>query len=227
MLGENLQRLTISNEALSVSNKTLVDILSARQQGPNHVDAGLTTTSSSREASLLDDPHGNSLDSCSSVTNASSNNPLIHQEAPSHPMHNHLQRCMDSVQELARTIACSMSTWQGHDKTGNSDIHGSHAKLVAELRKLPAELECERCSGRVPWAHFDPASRCLGTCTCVGQTSPIHWKARGTTDPVGDWRRNFIRTLRHTNAAITVTSKYTCRGISLHDAIASSDELRH
>lgn len=183
-----MQRLTISNESLSLSNKTLVDILSSRQRGPNHVDTGLTNTSSSRGPSLLDSPQDNFFDSCSLVTNAPANEPIIHQQALSHPMHDHLQRCMDSVQELARTIACSMSTWQGHDKTGNSDIHGSHAKLVAELRKLPAELECERCSGRVPWAHFDPASHCLGTCTCDGQTSPLHWKARATTDPVCDWR---------------------------------------
>lgn len=90
---------------------------------------------------------------------------------------------MDSVQELAKTIEIAMRVWRGQEKSGSSDIHGSHARLSAEFGKLPVELESRRCSGRVPWAHFDlvkAASTQLGTCTCAKQTSPLLWRPCAT-----------------------------------------------
>ena len=102
---------------------------------------------------------------------------------PPDQTHDHLQRCLDSVQEPARAISSAISAWQGHGRTGSSDIHGSHARLALELAKLPRELECKMCSGRVPWSDFDlveAASGSLGTCVCSGQSSSrCNWRPLG------------------------------------------------
>jgi hypothetical protein len=184
-LGESLQRLTLSNESLSLSNKTLTDILYFQRQDSKNLDSGVASTTSSTDQKLFDGPNGN-LSIASFAVSASPNTGQIRPQKPTSPdsTHDHLQRCMDSVQELAKTISCAMSAWQGQEKTGSSDIHGSHAELVAELGKLPSELQCKQCFGRVPWAHFDltkAAFKCLGTCTCVSQTSSSLWRPCDTT----------------------------------------------
>lgn len=187
-LGESLHRLTISNESLSLSNKTLTDILYFQEQSPDKFDSGIVSAASSTKTGLLDGTSGSPFITCFAVPGPPKPGPVRHQESTGSDFtHDHLQRCMGSVQELAKTIACAMSAWQGQEKTGSSDIHGSHAKLIAELGKLPVELECKQCSGRVPWAHFDlakAASTCLGTCTCVSQTSPSLWRPCDTTNLV-------------------------------------------
>jgi hypothetical protein len=184
-LGESLQRLTLSNEILSLSNKTLTDILYFQVQGPHKIDLEFASAASLTDDRSLDGSNGNLCNTRFAVSASPETGSVRPQKSTgSDSTHDHLQRCMDSVQELAKTIACAMSAWHGQEKTGSSDIHGSHAKLVAELGKLPNELQCKQCFGRVLWTHFDltkAASKCLGTCTCVSQTSPSLWRPCDTT----------------------------------------------
>jgi hypothetical protein len=196
-LGESLQRLTLSNEILSLSNKTLTDILYFQVQGPHKIDLEFASAASLTDDRSLDGSNGNLCNTRFAVSASPETGSVRPQKSTgSDSTHDRLQRCMDSVQELAKTIACAMSAWQGQEKTGSSDIHGSHAKLVAELGKLPKELQCKQCFGRVLWTHFDltkAASKCLGTCTCVSQTSPSLWRPCDTTVARADLRADSAR----------------------------------
>jgi hypothetical protein len=187
-LGESLQRLTISNESLSMSNKTLTDILYFREQSLKQtLDLGIATLASSTKCRSPFGPNGRPFVSAFAFPDLPRTDPPGSQQStPSDSTHDYLQQCMDYVHELANTIACAMSAWQGKEKTGNSDIHGSHAKLVAALTTLPIELECGECLGRVTWSHFDlsrAATECLGTCTCVDRTMPMHWRPSASNAP--------------------------------------------
>jgi hypothetical protein len=180
-LGASLDRLTISNESLSRSNNNLTDILYSNEQTLRHsVHPEIATLAPPTEGPSLDRLDGSPFVSGLVLPDLPKTGLLkSRQSLPFDATHDHLQRCMDSVQELAKTIAYAMSAWQGHDKTGNSDILGTHAKVVVELMKLPAELECIECSGHVSWSHFDlvrAATECLGTCICVGRTLSAHWR---------------------------------------------------
>jgi hypothetical protein len=76
---------------------------------------------------------------------------------------------MYSVQELARTIACAIDTWHGRGLLECSDIHGTYAKVSANLEQLPANAECMRCIRRTYKSTIhNPPSRVgvPGTCTC-------------------------------------------------------------
>jgi hypothetical protein len=180
-LGASLDRLTVSNESLSQSNKNLTDILNSKDQplreSSHSVIATLTLPT---ERSPLDRPDRSPVVSVLALPDLPRTGSLgSRQSLPVDATYDQLQRCMGSVQELAKTIARAMSAWQGHEKSGNSDIHGSHAKVVAELTKLPAELECEECAGHVSWSQFDlakGATESLGTCICVGRTLAAHWR---------------------------------------------------
>jgi hypothetical protein len=168
-----------------MSNKTLANILYLQGQCPNKVYSGVAKTASSTNTQPLGEPNDGSLINCSAVYNSSRTGPSRHQKPEhSNSTHDRLQRCMDAVQDLTKTIACAMSVWQGQEKTGSSDIHDSHARLIAELGMLPVQLECKQCFGHVSWADLDlarAASTCLGTCTCVSQTSSSLWRPCGAS----------------------------------------------
>lgn len=110
-LGNSLQRLTLSNESLAQSNKTLTDILYLQQQSPDgKVNHAHTSTPSSTQTRSLDATEANGSPFIS--MHALQEPPLLDSAEPVRPydpMQNHLQRCMDSVQELAKTIACAMN----------------------------------------------------------------------------------------------------------------------
>ena len=104
------------------------------------------------------------------------------QTTPSDPTSDHLQRCMDSVQELAKTIACAMNKWHGHGLLGCSDIHGSYAKLFANLEQLPADVECTRCTRRTyKSAHHNSSSRVSSLTTCICDLNPEPAKRQRTS----------------------------------------------
>jgi hypothetical protein len=91
------------------------------------------------------------------------------QPTPPDPTSGHLQRCMDSVQELAKTIACAMGKWQGHGLLDCLDVHGSYAKVSANIEQLPADVECMRCMRRAykSTLHSSPSRVSLSSiCTC-------------------------------------------------------------
>jgi hypothetical protein len=97
------------------------------------------------------------------------------QTAPSCTTSDHLQRCMDSVQELARTITCAMDNWHGRGLLECSDIHGLYAKVSANLEQLPADVECMRCTRRTYKSslHSSPSRVSLtSTCTCDANPEP-------------------------------------------------------
>ena len=186
-LEESLQRLTLANESLSKSNRTLTDILYLQQQGAKNPGSGIANTAycMTLERRSLDGHNDKpSITPLAVPTSPKTGSTKLQKSTGSDSTRDHLQRCMGSVQELAKTIASAMSVWQGHEKTGSTDIHGSHTKLIAELGKLPVELECKQCHGRVPWAEFDlskATSTCLGTCTCTNQRSSSLWRPYDTT----------------------------------------------
>ena len=93
----------------------------------------------------------------------------LSQPPPYDPTSDHLQRCMDSVKELAKTISCAMDQWHGHGLLGCADIHGSFARISANLEQLPADVECIRCTRRTYKSnlHSSPGRASLpSTCTC-------------------------------------------------------------
>lgn len=155
-------------------------MLYTNQQAPKKTDIDHASQMFLTNQRSIDAPSADPAVSTSVINDPPKTSPVKRQKRRStDSTHDHLQRCMDSVQELANTIACAMSAWQGHEKNGSSDIHGSHAKLIADISELPTDLECETCRGRVSWSHFDlvkAASECLGTCTCVNRISSSHWR---------------------------------------------------
>lgn len=179
-LSVSYEVLVRSNKELSIANKNLAEIV------------GIIASSSARSASsrapesrpyfpIQSTPAAKNHQflNLASLPSAPQTN-SIRQSTPGPPDHtyDHLQRCLNSVQELAKTISCAMDVWRGQEKAGNTDIHGSHARLMLELGKLPKELECKDCSGRVSWSEFDltkSASAGLGTCICAGQASIERW----------------------------------------------------
>lgn len=103
--------------------------------------------------------------------------PVNQEPAPLDPMTDHLKRCMDSVQELAKTIAGAMDAW--HGKTDDSsDVHGSFSRLATQVSNLPKELQCVHCSRVVTWSGFkrpklEPGA--AGICICTRESSHNHW----------------------------------------------------
>jgi hypothetical protein len=95
---------------------------------------------------------------------------------PPDPTSDHLQRCMDSVQELAKTIACAIDKWHGSGLLDGFDIHGTYAKVSAHLEQLPADVECMRCTRRTyKSALHNPPSRVSSlssACTCDANSEP-------------------------------------------------------
>jgi len=188
-LGTSLDRLTLSNEKLSESNKTLTGLLYSKKEQPRKVqlDANGSNLASASNIPSLDGLHASPFVTTLALPAlpTATTSPPGEWEPPSpDPTHDHLQRCMASVQALAQSIASAMSAWQGQANLGDTDIHDSHARLVADLAKLPHDLECLQCSGRVPWSQFDlvrAATESLGTCTCTGRSSSTHWRPSADT----------------------------------------------
>ena len=106
--------------------------------------------------------------------------PIVPQtQSPSNGMTNHLQRCMDSVQELALSISCALDALHGREKTGSSDIHGSYAKLVADVQQLTSKVQCIHCKRTVAWSHLEPIKPGLGqagACICMRVATPSTWE---------------------------------------------------
>jgi hypothetical protein len=99
------------------------------------------------------------------------------QTAPSDKTTDHLQKCMDSVKELAKTIAYAMDNWHGRGLLECSDIHGLYAKVSANLEQLPSNVECTRCTRRTYKSalHNNTRSRASllsSTCTCDANPEP-------------------------------------------------------
>jgi hypothetical protein len=99
------------------------------------------------------------------------------QTAPSDKTTDHLQKCMESVQELAKTIAYAMDNWHGRGLLECSDIHGLYAKVSANLEQLPSNVECTRCTRRTYKSalHNNTRSRASllsSTCTCDANPEP-------------------------------------------------------
>lgn len=126
VLGDNIRRLTISNESLSQSNKTLTDILCSQQQSsnsksnpantsatsPTEAQSANASATSSTKALTVDVATDTPLIALDAVPHSPKIDPVMPAKPASHnSTHDHLQRCMDSVQELAKTIACAMSAW--------------------------------------------------------------------------------------------------------------------
>jgi hypothetical protein len=106
---------------------------------------------------------------------------------PPDPTSDHLQRCMDSVQELAKTIACAIDKWHGSGLLDGYDIHGTYAKVSAHLEQLPADVECMRCTRRTYKSalHNNTPSRVSlsGTCTCDADSEPAKRRRTSGTPP--------------------------------------------
>ena len=112
VLGESLQRLTVSNESLSQSNKALTDILFSQKQDSQKTDSGLPGPSPSTPARGLGTPTGSPFVSLIAIPEPPKDSSAQKMQPKSTDVtHHRLQRCMDSVQELANTIACAMSAW--------------------------------------------------------------------------------------------------------------------
>ena len=91
------------------------------------------------------------------------------QPAPSNPTSDHLQYCMDSVQELAKSIARAMDKWHGHGLLGCSEIHDSYARVFTHVQQLPTDVECTRCMRRAyksKLCRFPGRVDLPSTCTC-------------------------------------------------------------
>ena len=91
------------------------------------------------------------------------------QPTTSNPTSDHLQRCMDSVQELAKSIARAMDEWHGHGLLGCSEIHDSYARVLTHIQQLPTEVECTRCTRRAYKSNlrrFPSRVDLPSTCTC-------------------------------------------------------------
>jgi hypothetical protein len=108
------------------------------------------------------------------------------QTAPSDKTTDHLQKCMESVQELAKTIACAMDNWHGRGLLECSDIHELYAKVSANLEQLPSNVECTRCTRRTYKSalHNNTSSRASllsSTCTCDANPEPAKRRRTSST----------------------------------------------
>jgi hypothetical protein len=180
-LEADLQHLAISNRDLAHSNKTLTDTIAAisraplssvesRTKHPLSADSAVDLRGNSKEI------HVNSL-----IAMPPTNLPPIirRRPVPAPQMADHLLLCMKSVQELATTITSALEALHGQEKTGSSDVHGSYAKLSANLDRLPAGVQCVHCARSVTWLRLEPIQPDLaqvGACICMCQSSPSNWK---------------------------------------------------
>lgn len=91
------------------------------------------------------------------------------QPEPSDPTSDHLQRCMDSVQELAKSIARAMDEWHSHGLLGCSEVHDSYARVLTHVQQLPTDIECTRCTRRAYKSNLRRSPNRVefpSTCTC-------------------------------------------------------------
>ena len=180
-LEADLKLLALTNKDLSHSNKTLTDTIAAiSQPSVSHAEAKAT---SAPVASLTTDNQGTSrampLASLLAMSPADLLPVVPQTQSPSNGMTNHLQRCMNSVQELALSISCALDALHGREKTGSSDIHGSYAKVVAEVQQLTSKVQCIHCKRTVAWSHLGPIKPGpvqAGACICMRVATPSTWQ---------------------------------------------------
>jgi hypothetical protein len=119
--------------------------------------------------------------------------PVIRRRpVPTPQVADHLLLCMKSVQELATTITSALEALHGQEKTGSSDVHGSYAKLSANLDRLSAGVQCIHCARSVAWPRLEPIQPDLaqvGACTCMCQSSPSNWKPCDSPMDEGEIKR--------------------------------------
>lgn len=178
-LEAHLQVLTISNRDLSQSNKSLSDTIAAISRTSLEP---MATKADTRSILSANNAHGASgglhLTSFIAMPAGNSVPTRPQQPEPYVKATDHLQRCMKSVQELAKTISCALNALHGHKKIGSSDVHGSYAKLAANLDQLSRNVQCVHCQREIALSHFEPAKDHFaqaGVCVCVSQSSPLLW----------------------------------------------------
>ena len=180
-LEADLKLLALTNKDLSHSNKALTDTIAAISQAS--VSHAVAKATSPPVASLTTDNQGTSR--AMPVTSLLAMPPadllpIVPQtQSPSNGMTNHLQRCINSVQELALSISCALDALHGREKTGSSDIHGSYAKVVAEVQQLTSKVQCIHCKRTVAWSHLEPIKPGLGqagACICMRVATPSTWE---------------------------------------------------
>lgn len=177
-LEADLKLLALSNKDLSHSKKTLTDTIAAISRAS--VNPVVPKETASLAAPPVIDSQGvvsKAIPFTSLIAMPSVSLPPIvpRKENSSDRMTEQLQRCMESVQELALTISCALNTLQGHVKTGSSDIHGSYVKLNTAMAQLPIHIQCNQCKHSVAWSHLEPARHGIGqsgACECGSQTPP-------------------------------------------------------
>jgi len=171
-LEADLKLLALTNKDLSHSNKTLTDTIAAISQASvSHTEA---KAMSPPVASLGTDSQGPSrlMPVTSLLAMPSANLPPIVSRTQGHSdgVTKHLQRCLGPVQELALSISCALDALHEREKTGSSDIHGSYAKLVADVQQLTSNVQCIHCKRRVAWSHLEPIKPSpgqAGACICM------------------------------------------------------------
>jgi len=180
-LEADLKLLALTNKDLSHSNKTLTDTIAAISQAS--ISHTVATTMSPPVASLVTDSQATSraMPITSLLVMPPANLPptVPRAQSRSNGMTNHLQRCLSSVQELALSISCALDALHGREKTGSSDIHGSYAKLVADVQQLTSNVQCIHCKRRVAWSHLEPIKPGPGqggACICMRVATPSTWE---------------------------------------------------
>jgi hypothetical protein len=180
-LEADLQHLAISNRDLAHSNKTLTDTIAAISQAPissaEPRPKDLRATDSAIH--LQGNPKDQHVASLIAMPSVSLPSVVRRRPIPPTPVADHLLLCMKSVQELATAITSALEALHGQDKTGSSDVHGSYAKLSANLQRLPQRVQCVHCTRSVAWQHIEPIQpdlTQLGACICMRQSSPSIWK---------------------------------------------------
>lgn len=154
--------------------------------------------------------------------------PVPEVRKASDPMGDHLQRCMNSVLELAKTIACAMDMWQGKEKTRSSDVRGHFAIVTAELGTFPDSLECIHCARRVLWSDFEPATPSPehahpSACLCASTTHPAVWRPYDGSKSDTTSAAVSLNGTTHTPEALNETKTETSRPGDLNDPTAEPD----
>jgi hypothetical protein len=109
------------------------------------------------------------------------------QPASSDPTSDYLQRCMDSVQELANTISCAMIKWQGSGLLDCFDVHGSYTQVSTHLVQLPLDVKCMRCMRHtydlnlLIWPNPPNRASLPSKCTCELDPEPANRPRRSGT----------------------------------------------
>lgn len=197
----NLQYLAISNRDLSNSNKSLTDTIAAISRAAS-IDSILTGTRSpapvTSAANTQETPQNLRVTSLIAIPSVDLPPVRPRKAVPSTQATYHLQRCMESVQELARTNTSALEALHGQQQNGSSDIHGSYERLATDLKQLPPGVQCVHCARSVAWPQLQSAKLGIGqvgACICMSQTSPYLWKlcdyptgegARQRNCPVGN-----------------------------------------